>query len=109
MRVAIRKYWLEFVAVLALIALALGIGGYLLSQQRLRFPLVEEAPKRLAVELSDAQAVQPGQGQSVRVAGVQVGQIADVQVEDGVAVVQIEIDPEHADLIRERLDGATGE
>ena len=29
----------------------------------LRFPLVEEAPKRLEVELSDAQAVQPGQGQ----------------------------------------------
>ncbi len=100
MRVAIRKYWLEFVAVLALIALALGIGGYLLSQQRLRFPLLDEEPKRLAVELSDAQAVQPGQGQSVRVAGIQVGQISDVQVEDGVAVVEVEIEKEYDDLIR---------
>jgi phospholipid/cholesterol/gamma-HCH transport system substrate-binding protein len=99
-RVAIRKYWLEFVAVLALIALALGIGGYLLSQQRLRFPLLDEEPKRLAVELSDAQAVQPGQGQSVRVAGIQVGQISDVQVEDGVAVVEVEIEKEYDDLIR---------
>ena len=52
MKLAIRKYWREAVAVLALIVLALGIGGYIISQQRVRFPLVEEAPKRLAVELS---------------------------------------------------------
>ena len=100
MKVAIRKYWLEFVAVLALIVLALAIAGFLLSQQRVRFPLVEDAPKRLSVELSDAQAVQPGQGQSVRVAGIQVGQITDVHVEDGVAVVDVEIEKKYANLIR---------
>ena len=100
MKIAIRKYWREFVAVLALIVLALGIGGYILSQQRLRFPLVEDAPKRLSIELSDAQAVQPGQGQSVRVAGIQVGQITDVNVEDGVAVVDVEIETEYENLIR---------
>ena len=100
MKVAIRKYWREFVAVLALIVLALGIGGYILSQQRLRFPLVEDVPKRLSIELSNAQAVQPGQGQSVRVAGIQVGQITDVSVEDGVAVVDVEIEKEFENLIR---------
>ena len=62
---------------------------------------MEETPKRIEVELENAQAVQPGQGQTVRVAGVEVGRIADVEVEDGVAVVELEIEREYEDLIRE--------
>jgi phospholipid/cholesterol/gamma-HCH transport system substrate-binding protein len=77
------------------------VAGYILSQQRLRFPFVEEPPKELEVELDNAQAVQPGQGQSVRVAGVQVGTISDVELEDGLAVVKVEIDRKYENLIRE--------
>ena len=54
------------------------------------------------VELENAQAVQPGQGQTVRVAGVeQKGQISDVEVEDGVAVVSVEIEEEFENVIRD--------
>jgi phospholipid/cholesterol/gamma-HCH transport system substrate-binding protein len=100
-RLAIRKHLREVFAVAALVALGLGVAVYILSQQALRFPLVEAAPKRIAVELSNAQAVEPGQGQSVRVAGVEVGRIAGVELDDGLAVVELEIDSEHEDLIRE--------
>jgi phospholipid/cholesterol/gamma-HCH transport system substrate-binding protein len=100
-KLAIRKYWREALAVVGLIVLALVVAGYVLSQQRLRFPFVEEAPKELEVELDNAQAVQPGQGQTVRVAGVQVGTISDVELENGLAVVKVEIDHKYENLIRE--------
>ncbi|MBA3301493.1 MAG: MCE family protein, partial [Thermoleophilaceae bacterium] len=73
---AIRKYSRDFLALVVLVALALGIAGYILSNQRLRFPVIEEKPFQLKAELSDAQAVIPGQGQTVRVAGVRVGDLA---------------------------------
>lgn len=100
MKLAIRKHWLEALAVVGLVVLALAIAGYVLSQQRLRFPFVEEAPKEVEVELDNAQAVQPGQGQTVRVAGVQVGTIGDVELENGLAVVKLEIDHDYENLIR---------
>jgi phospholipid/cholesterol/gamma-HCH transport system substrate-binding protein len=52
------------------------------------------------VVLPDAQAVTPGQGQTVRVAGVEVGQIGQVQLKDGKAVVNLEIDPKYKHLIK---------
>ena len=99
MKHAIKSHLVEMFAVLGLLVLAAAIGGYILSQQRFRFPLIEHQPKLLEVELDNAQAVQPGQGQTVRVAGVQIGQISDVHVEDGVAVVQIEIDEQFENVM----------
>jgi phospholipid/cholesterol/gamma-HCH transport system substrate-binding protein len=100
-KLAIKKHWRDFLAVIGLFVLGLAVATYILSQQDFRFPLVEETPKRIAMELENAQAVQPGQGQTVRVAGVEVGRIADVQLENGVAVVQMEIEKEYEDLIRD--------
>jgi phospholipid/cholesterol/gamma-HCH transport system substrate-binding protein len=97
---AIKKHWVDFLAIAGLAVIALAIAVYILSQQDLRFPLVEKSPKRIQIELANAQAVQPGQGQTVRVAGVEVGRIADVEVEDGRALVTLEIQPEYKDLIR---------
>ena len=99
MRTAIRKHLGDFLAILVLFVIAVGVGGYILENQRLRFPLVEEKPKRFELELADARAVIPGQGQTVRVAGVKVGDIAAVGVEDGVAVVEVTVDGEYDDLI----------
>ena len=48
---------------------ASAIGAYILSNQRLRFPLVEEPFYTVKAELPDAQAVTPGQGQTVRRGG----------------------------------------
>jgi phospholipid/cholesterol/gamma-HCH transport system substrate-binding protein len=99
-KLAIKKHWVDFLAIAGLAVIGVAVAVYILSQQDLRFPLVEKSPKRIEMELSNAQAVQPGQGQTVRVAGVEVGRISDVKVEDGVAVVSLEIEPEYKDLIR---------
>jgi phospholipid/cholesterol/gamma-HCH transport system substrate-binding protein len=100
MTTAIRKHLRDFLAVLALVLLAAGTAAYILANERLRFPLVEESAFRLKVELPNAQAVTPGQGQTVRVAGVEVGQIGKVELEDGRAVVNLEIEPKYRNLIR---------
>lgn len=100
MKRAIRKYSKDFVAVLGLMVIAAGVGGYILSKQRLRFPLVESSPYVLNAEFSTAQAVTPGQGQTVRVSGVRIGDIAKVELRDGVAVVRMDIDQEFKDVIR---------
>ena len=102
MRHAIRKHLGDFLAIIVLFVIAVGVGGYILENQRLRFPVVEEKPKRVAFEMADARAVIPGQGQTVRVAGVKVGDIATVEVEDGVAVVEADIDAKYDDLITDQ-------
>jgi phospholipid/cholesterol/gamma-HCH transport system substrate-binding protein len=97
---AIRKHLRDFLAVLGLVVLAFGVAGYILSQQRLRFPLIEKKPKEIYVELQNAQAAQPGQGQTVRVAGVEIGQIADVKPKNGVANIKLQIEPKYKNVIR---------
>jgi phospholipid/cholesterol/gamma-HCH transport system substrate-binding protein len=100
-RTAIRKHLFSFLAIVGLFVLGLAVAAYILSQQEFRFPLVEETPKRIAMELENAQAVQPGQGQTVRVAGVEIGRISDVELENGVAVVEMEIEKEYEDMVRD--------
>ena len=101
MRRALRKNGRDFVAALALAILGVGVGAYILAHQRVRFPVLEEAPIRLKAELETAQAVMPGQGQTVRVSGVQVGSLGKVELRNGHAVVEMEIQPEYEGLIRE--------
>jgi phospholipid/cholesterol/gamma-HCH transport system substrate-binding protein len=98
---AMRKHWREVAAVAGLIVLALAVAVYILNAQNMRFPLVEEAPKHITVELENAQAVEPGQGQTVRVAGVEVGRISGVEVQNGVAAVDVELDHDYENLIRD--------
>jgi phospholipid/cholesterol/gamma-HCH transport system substrate-binding protein len=86
-------------AVVVLAVIAVAVGGYILANQRLRFPW-EPAPVLLRAELSTAQAVTPGQGQTVRVAGVRIGDIGRVELHDGRAYVTLEIDPEYDGVIR---------
>ena len=101
MRTAIRKHLGDFVALTLLFAVALAAGGYMLAHQRLRFPLIEDTPMTLKADFSDAQAVIPGQGQTVRVAGVKIGDIGNVQLQNGRAVVSLEIDKKYKDLIHQ--------
>ena len=100
MRLTLRRNLRALVLVIAMLALGSGIGVYVLAHQRLRFPLVEEAPVKLTMELANAQAVAPGQGQTVRVSGVQIGEIGDVRLRDGHALVELQIQPEYEGLIR---------
>ena len=98
--IAIRKHAKEFLAILGLIAVAAGVSLYVLDNQRMRFPW-EDAPLRLNAEFPTAQAVTAGQGQTVRVSGVRIGDIGDVKLRDGKAVVEMVIDPEYKGMVRE--------
>jgi phospholipid/cholesterol/gamma-HCH transport system substrate-binding protein len=103
---AIRKHLGDFIALAVLFVIAIGVGGYIMSQQesRPKIPLVEEKPFKLKVAFTDAQAVIPGQGQSVRVAGVKVGLIKKVQLHEGQAVVTVEIDKKYVKDLDLRTD-----
>jgi phospholipid/cholesterol/gamma-HCH transport system substrate-binding protein len=101
MKGAIRKHLADFLAVVALFLLGSGVAAYILSNQRLRFPLIEDKPFAVKLELANAQAVQPGQGQTVRSAGVEIGKIGDVELEDGIAVVEMELEPRYDGYVRE--------
>jgi phospholipid/cholesterol/gamma-HCH transport system substrate-binding protein len=96
---AIRKHARDFGAVIGLAIISLGVGGYILANQRFRFPVFDEKPFKLKAAFSTAQAVTPGQGQTVRVSGVRVGDIAKVDLKDGLAVVTMDIDRKYSDLV----------
>jgi phospholipid/cholesterol/gamma-HCH transport system substrate-binding protein len=100
-RTAIRKHLGDFVALTLLFAVAMAAAGYMLAHQRLRFPVIESKPMVLKADFSDAQAVIPGQGQTVRVAGVKIGDIGKVELKDGHAVVNLEIDKKYDELIHQ--------
>jgi phospholipid/cholesterol/gamma-HCH transport system substrate-binding protein len=91
---AIRKHLRDFIAIAVLIVVGLVATYIIVQQQRLRIPILESKPFELKAEFSSAQAVVPGQGQTINVAGVEVGQVDDVHVESGAAVVTFGIDRE---------------
>ena len=99
MKRVIQKNLGPFLAIVGLIGIAVVVGGYILNEQRLRFPFVEAKPVRINVTLDNAQAVTPGQGQTAQVAGVQIGDIAEVKLDGARAVVGLDIKPKYADLI----------
>jgi phospholipid/cholesterol/gamma-HCH transport system substrate-binding protein len=92
MGTAIRKHLRDSLAVIGLLVVALVATYIIVQNQRLRIPLLEEKPFELNAEMTTAQAVTPGQGQTVRVAGVRVGDISSVDYENGHAVVTMAID-----------------
>ena len=98
---AIRKHLGDFLAIIGLFVIAMGVAGYILSNQRLRFPIVEEKPFQLKAEFPDAQAVIPGQGQTVRVAGVQIGEISKVELKEGRALVTMDLERKYDHIVRE--------
>lgn len=105
MRRAIKDNARVFVAILFLFVAALGIGGYILSNQRFYlpawFPLLGTDFYVLKAELPTAQGVVPGQGQTVNVAGVKIGDVGPVMLEDGRAVVELNIKEEYEPVHRD--------
>jgi phospholipid/cholesterol/gamma-HCH transport system substrate-binding protein len=88
----VRPYLQHIAALFGMIVISLGVALYVTTHQRLRFPWQEEM--QIYAEFDNAQAVTAGQGQTVDVAGVQVGEIGSVQVEDGHALVRLDITKE---------------
>ena len=100
MKHAIRKHWKDVVAILALVLLSILVGGYILNKERFPLPF-QSSTFTINAEFSTAQAVTPGQGQSVRVSGVQIGLISGVTLKQGVAVVRMQIDQQYQHLIHD--------
>jgi phospholipid/cholesterol/gamma-HCH transport system substrate-binding protein len=99
MKVAIRKHWKDFLAIIGLIVLSLVVAGFILSNERLKLPgwvpFFGRDFYTLKAEMSTAQSVTPGQGQTVNIAGVQVGEINKVDLVDGRAVITMKIKPKY--------------
>jgi len=102
---AIRKHLRDFVAILVLLVIALVVAVIILANQRLSLPAGVPVLGRdfveVEAELTSAQAVTPGQGQTVNIAGVEVGEISSVKLEGGKAVVGMKIERDHARLYRD--------
>jgi phospholipid/cholesterol/gamma-HCH transport system substrate-binding protein len=100
MKGAIKAHMRDFIAILGMVVIAAGIGAYILSNQRLRFPLIQDRPTQIWVEMANARGVTAGQGQTVRVAGMRVGDVGTVELEDGRARVRMDLDSEYKTLVR---------
>jgi phospholipid/cholesterol/gamma-HCH transport system substrate-binding protein len=96
---AIRTHLRDFIAIFVLLILAVGVSGYILTQERLQWPW--ESPYEINAAFSSGQAVMPGQGQTVRVSGVQIGQVGQVKLDNGIAVVQLNISPKFKHLVHQ--------
>jgi phospholipid/cholesterol/gamma-HCH transport system substrate-binding protein len=96
---AIKKHMGDFAAILVLLVLSLVVAVYVLSNERFQFPFFETSAYTLKAEFQTLQAVAPGQGQTVRVSGVQVGTIGAVSLHNGLAVVTMDIDQKYKHLV----------
>jgi phospholipid/cholesterol/gamma-HCH transport system substrate-binding protein len=102
---AIRKHSKDFAAVIGLILLSLLVASFVLGKQRLHLPpwvpLIGQKFYEVNAVMQTAQAVTPGQGQTVNIAGVQVGEIKSVTLKNGQAVVGLDIQPKYAPVYRD--------
>jgi phospholipid/cholesterol/gamma-HCH transport system substrate-binding protein len=100
---AIRRHLRDFVALLALVVIGTATTLVILSQQQAALPswlpFLGKDFFELEARLTTGQALTPGQGQAVDIAGIRVGKLGSVELEDGDALVRLDIEPEYADLI----------
>jgi phospholipid/cholesterol/gamma-HCH transport system substrate-binding protein len=105
MRRALRTHLRDVLAIIALLAAAIFATTVILINQRTSLPswvpLIGTDRFALEAEFSTAQAVIPGQGQSVDIAGIKVGEISGVKLDNGHAVVGMDVDTKYAPLIHE--------
>jgi len=105
MRLAIRKHMRDFLAIALLAVVGLGVAGYILSNQRFYLPAwvpgIGTDFYEVKAEFQTAQAVVPGQGQTVNIAGVKVGDIGKVELRNGRAVVQMDIQDKYAPIYKD--------
>jgi phospholipid/cholesterol/gamma-HCH transport system substrate-binding protein len=93
----------DSIAIVLLTLAAIVMTLWIFTQQKASLPswapLVGEDFAHLTADFSNAQAVTPGQGQAVVIAGIQVGKISSVELEDGHAVIGMDVEPKYLKLI----------
>ena len=104
-REQIERYRSAFIAVVTMIVIAAATGGYVLAHENLKLPswvpLLGRNFYSLNAEFSSAQAVTPGQGQAVTIAGAKVGEVRSVDLKEGRAIVTMAITPKYARFYRD--------
>lgn len=99
----IARYRTAFISVITMIVLAVLVGGYILSQERLSppgwVPIIGKSYVTLAGDFETGQALTPGQGQAVTIAGAKIGEIASVELHQGNALVTMNLTPKYARYI----------
>jgi phospholipid/cholesterol/gamma-HCH transport system substrate-binding protein len=99
----LERYRTAFVAVVSMIVIAALVGGYILAHERIAVPgwvpVIGHEEFTFAGEFQTAQAVAPGQGQEVTIAGAKVGEIASVDLRGGRALVTMRVAPKFARYI----------
>jgi phospholipid/cholesterol/gamma-HCH transport system substrate-binding protein len=95
---AIVTHRTDFIAVIALLLAAIAVTAYILDHE----PAFTFAHSYYTVDaqFSDAAAVTAGQGQTIDIAGVEVGQVGGVKLERGHAVVQMNLFKQYAPVYR---------
>src|ERR1700688_1265791 len=87
----IERYRTAFISVITMVVIAAAVGGDILAHENLKLPGWVPGLGReyftLKADFQTAQALTPGQGQAVTVAGAKIGEIASVDLQNGVAVV----------------------
>ncbi|HST55007.1 MAG TPA: MlaD family protein [Solirubrobacteraceae bacterium] len=100
----IDRYRNAFASIVLMIVIAVFVGGFILAHERLTLPgwvpLVGQNVVTLKAEFQTAQAVTPGQGQSVTIAGAKIGEVSSVNLQNGVAMVTMHLDPKYAYVYR---------
>jgi phospholipid/cholesterol/gamma-HCH transport system substrate-binding protein len=103
-REQIERYRSAFLAIVTMIVVAAAVGGYILAHENFKLPgwvpVLGRNFYTLKAEFQTAQAVTPGQGQAVTIAGAKIGEIGAVELHNGVAVVTMKIIPRYAHFYR---------
>jgi phospholipid/cholesterol/gamma-HCH transport system substrate-binding protein len=103
MRRALREHSRDVAAIVALFLAGLFALFVILDNQKTTLPswvpILGTSRFELKADFSSAQAVTPGQGQAVDMSGIQIGDVTGVTLENGHAVVTMEIDSDKASLI----------
>jgi phospholipid/cholesterol/gamma-HCH transport system substrate-binding protein len=89
-----RQYLWVVSTIVVFMLIAAGVAAYILDHQRLRWPWDDVT--QIYVELPSGQAVSPGQGQQVLISGVQIGEVGDVELDDGRALVRLDLESNRA-------------
>ena len=100
----IERYRTAFIAVVVMVIIAAAVGGYILAHENLKLPgwvpVLGRNYYTLKADFQTAQALTPGQGQAVTIAGAKIGEISTVDLNGGVATVTMRIIPKYARIYR---------
>jgi phospholipid/cholesterol/gamma-HCH transport system substrate-binding protein len=103
-REQIERYRTAFISVVTMVVIAAAVGGYILAHENLKLPgwvpVLGRSYYTLKAEFQTAKAVTPGQGQAVTIAGAKIGEVASVDLHNGLAVVTMKVTPKYARIYR---------